>query len=133
MNGSSKKNLENEHNAKLSRKIFCQNEKRLYLCSDSFHHASHLNSEPGWNFCFKNMRYNKQPISITDQIAQLKIRGLIIDDEIEAEKVLSTISYFRFANYLRPMEADHVTHNFKPGKDLGMRYPYIISTRHCGA
>gem|GEM_PF-6722066 len=27
--------------------------KRLYLCTDSFHHASHMNSEPGWNFCFK--------------------------------------------------------------------------------
>lgn len=62
------------------------------------------------------MRYNKQPISITDQIAQLKSRGLIIDDEIEAEKVLSIISYFRFANYLRPMEEDKVTHKFKPGK-----------------
>ena len=23
-----------------------------YLCTVSFHHASHMNSEPGWNFCF---------------------------------------------------------------------------------
>ena len=29
--------------------------KRLYLCTVSFHHASHMNSEPGWNFCFWNM------------------------------------------------------------------------------
>ena len=27
-------------------------EKNAYLCTDSFHHASHLNSEPGWNICF---------------------------------------------------------------------------------
>ena len=46
------------------------------------------------------MKYNKQPISIADQISQLKSRGLIIEDETMAEKVLSIISYFRFANYL---------------------------------
>lgn len=62
------------------------------------------------------MKYNKKPISIADQIAQLKSRGLIIEDENNAEKVLSIISYFRFANYLRPMEADKMTHKFKPGK-----------------
>lgn len=62
------------------------------------------------------MKYNKQPISIADQIAQLKSRGLNIEDETRAERVLSIISYFRFANYLRPMEADKVTHTFKPGK-----------------
>lgn len=90
--------------------------KRLYLCTDSFHHASHMNSEPGWNFCFKDMKYNKQPISIADQIAQLKSRGLNIEDEAKAERVLSIISYFRFANYLRPMEADKVTHIFKLGR-----------------
>ena len=62
------------------------------------------------------MEYNKQPISIAEQIAQLKSRGLIIDDEAGAEKLLSIISYFRFANYLRPMEENKVTHKFRPGK-----------------
>ncbi len=90
----------------------------MYLCTVSFHHASHLNSEPGWNFCFKIMQYNKQPISVADQIAQLKSRGLAIDDEAKAEKTLSVISYFRFANYLRPMEEDKVSHTFKPGKNF---------------
>ena len=64
----------------------------MYLCTVSFHHASHLNSEPGWNFCFKIMQYNKQTISVADQIAQLKSRGLAIDDEAKAEKTLSVIS-----------------------------------------
>lgn len=52
------------------------------------------------------MKYNKQPISIIEQISQLKSRGLIIDNEDFAKKTLSIISYFRFANYLRPYEAD---------------------------
>lgn len=104
----------------------------MYLCTDSFHHASHKNSEPGWNFCFKIMQYNKQPISIADQIAQLKSRGLIIEDEDVASKVLSVISYFRFANYLRPSEADKATHIFKPGKQfsnaLNLYYPNVDSS-----
>ena len=62
------------------------------------------------------MKYNKQPISIADQISQLKNRGLIIDDEDVARRTLSIIRYFRFANYLRPFEADKANHVFKPGK-----------------
>lgn len=58
--------------------------------------------------------YTKQPISIADQIARLKSLGLIIADEAKAEKTLSEVSYFRFAAYLRPMEADKQTHQFKP-------------------
>ena len=50
--------------------------------------------------------YSKQPISIADQIVRLKSLGLIIADEAKAEKTLSEVSYFRFAAYLRPMEAD---------------------------
>lgn len=66
------------------------------------------------------MKYNKKPISIADQIAQLKSRGLIIEDENNAEKVLSIISYFRFANYLRPMEADKMTHKFNQARNSVM-------------
>ena len=36
---------------KFIRKKFCSFKKYAYLCSDSFHHASHLHSEPGWGFC----------------------------------------------------------------------------------
>ena len=59
--------------------------------------------------------YTKQPLSITDQIARLKAQGLAINDEELAAKILSEVSYFRFAAYLRPMEADKQTHQFKPG------------------
>jgi abortive infection bacteriophage resistance protein len=37
------------------------------------------------------MRYNKQPISINDQIAILKGRGLIFSDEQKAQTVLENI------------------------------------------
>ena len=45
---------------------------------------------------------------------KLKAQGLIINDEALAVKTLSEISYFRFAAYLRPLEADKLTHKFKP-------------------
>ena len=59
--------------------------------------------------------YTKHPISIDDQIAKLRSLGLIIADEDKARKTLSEVSYFRFAAYLRPMEADKQTHQFKHG------------------
>lgn len=58
--------------------------------------------------------YTKQPLSIDDQIAKLRSQGLIIANEDLARKVLGEVSYFRFASYLRPMETDKKTHQFKP-------------------
>ena len=60
------------------------------------------------------MKYNKQPLDIPAQIAMLKGRGLNIADEQATEKTLNKISYFRLAAYLRPMEADKNTHQYKP-------------------
>lgn len=59
-------------------------------------------------------QYTKQPLSITGQIQLLKDRGLQFDDETFAAKFLSEVSYFRFVQYLRPMEADKILHVFKP-------------------
>jgi len=50
------------------------------------------------------MEYTKQPIDHPQQIQMLKERGLIIKDERQALEQLRIISYFRLANYLRPME-----------------------------
>lgn len=52
----------------------------------------------------------------------LKSRGLIITDDAWAEKILEDISYFRIVAYLRPMELDHTTHQFKPGATLEKAY-----------
>lgn len=58
--------------------------------------------------------YTKQPISIADQMAILKKRGLLFDDEQAAVECLKIISYFRLANYWKPMESDKLSHVFKP-------------------
>lgn len=58
--------------------------------------------------------YTKQPINIADQMVMLKSRGLLFDDEHTAIECLKIISYFRLANYWKPMESDKVNHVFKP-------------------
>lgn len=58
--------------------------------------------------------YNKQPISIADQISTLKNRGLMFDNVQAAIESLKIISYFRLANYWKPMESDKLNHIFKP-------------------
>lgn len=67
--------------------------------------------------------YNKTAITITQQIQTLKQRGLIVDDDIQAAKVLEVISYFRLADYWRFMEADPTTHQFKEGS----RFEYVVN------
>ncbi len=60
------------------------------------------------------MNYNKQPLGISAQIAMLKARGLTFGDEQMAQQTLAIISYFRLAAFLRPMEADKQSHQYKP-------------------
>lgn len=64
------------------------------------------------------MKYNKQPIDISTQLALLKQQGLIVNDERLAFKQLSSISYFRLANYWRTYETDKTTHLFVSGTKL---------------
>ena len=44
----------------------------------------------------------------------LKSRGILFDNEQAAIECLKIISYFRLANYWKPMESDKVNHVFKP-------------------
>ncbi|MDE6721284.1 MAG: Abi family protein [Bacteroidaceae bacterium] len=60
------------------------------------------------------MRYTKPALSLVQQIEVLRQRGLLIDDETEAERLLGNIGYFRLAEYWHVMEADKQTHVFKP-------------------
>jgi abortive infection bacteriophage resistance protein len=78
-------------------------------------------------FYYRAMRYTKQPISINDQIAILKGRGLIFTDEQKAQTVLENISYFRLAGYWRTMEQNSSTHLFRTGsrfEDVVARYNF---------
>ncbi|MCR5890306.1 Abi family protein [Hymenobacter sp. J193] len=61
------------------------------------------------------MDYNKQAVSIIDQIALLRQRGLAIDDEVAAIRHLSNISYYRLAGYLLPFQSDKSLHIYKIG------------------
>lgn len=60
------------------------------------------------------MDYTKQPLYYPEILQLLKERGLIIRDDNEATAQLKIMSYFRLANYLRPMEQNKTTHVFKP-------------------
>ena len=88
----------------------------MYFCTDRVHHASCLAQRTRVELLFyTGMKYSKQPLTIEQQTSLLKDRGLSIGDEAAARKILDTISYFRLANYFRPMETDKQSHQFKPG------------------
>ena len=76
--------------------------------------------------------YTKQALSISEQIELLKSRDLNIADLSKAAKFLEEVSYFRFVQYLRPMEADKSTHQFKPNsrfEDAVALYNFDIELR----
>ncbi|MEI6433384.1 MAG: Abi family protein [Bacteroidota bacterium] len=50
------------------------------------------------------MNYTKPPLSITDQISKLKLRGLTFSDETKAAHYLSNISYYRLRSYTFPFQ-----------------------------
>lgn len=58
--------------------------------------------------------YTKRPLEIHEQIAALKERGLVFLQEENAINRLKQVSYFRLANYWKPMEQDKNQHTFKP-------------------
>ena len=58
--------------------------------------------------------FEKEPLTIQEQVDQLIKRGLIIEDNDNAYHYLSQISYYRLAGYWWPMKADKVKHIFKP-------------------
>lgn len=74
-----------------------------------------MHAYPGGTFILYSVKYSKQPIDYKDQISILQRRGLIFGNPQFAYEQLGIISYFRLASYWRPMEADKVSHTFKPG------------------
>lgn len=54
------------------------------------------------------MNYNKPAISIQDQIAKLKSRGLVISDDDKATSYLSNISFYRLRAYTFPFQDNTV-------------------------
>ena len=65
-------------------------------------------------------RYNKQPLSIDEQIKRLQDRGMRIDDAARAKRYLTNIGYYRLSAYWLPFEPCCQTgqsrlHQFQPG------------------
>jgi abortive infection bacteriophage resistance protein len=58
--------------------------------------------------------FDKKPLTIQEQIDQLKKRGLVIEDFDKADHYLSQINYYRLAGYWWPMQSDKTNHIFKP-------------------
>lgn len=56
----------------------------------------------------------KKAFTLTEQVTQLKERGLLIKHPRIAEKYLINISYYRLGEYWYVMQADKENHTFKP-------------------
>ena len=50
------------------------------------------------------MKYNKLPITVSEQVERLKRRGLKFDNETKAQNYLSNISYYRLRAYTTPFK-----------------------------
>ena len=57
--------------------------------------------------------YPKKVLTLDQQIAQLKDRGLIIDEDRIAKDYLKNISYFRLQGYWWEFQVDKENHKFK--------------------
>ena len=79
---------------------------------------------------YKLMEYNKPALSINDQLAVLKQRGLTINTPADAEHFLNNVSYFRIAAYLHIFEQPDRT--FKNGatfEQAAMLYSFDVELR----
>ena len=58
--------------------------------------------------------YTKKPLTIAEQVARLKQRGLVFDNESEASAYLFNISYYRLRAYTYPFQenGENSEHNF---------------------
>lgn len=70
---------------------------------------------------------NKTPSSIVDQIALLKQRGMLFNDDQSAHHFLENISYYRLKGYWWDMQDDIALHTLKPNtyfEDIIERYNF---------
>lgn len=73
------------------------------------------------------MKYAKLPLSIDDQLALLRRRGMVIEDAARARHALAHINYYRLRAYWLPFESRSDTagdHAFRPGTTFGTVLEY---------
>ena len=59
--------------------------------------------------------YSKVALTYSDQLQQLKKRGLTFENEAKALHLLENVSYYRLSGYWYPILADKKNHAFKQG------------------
>ncbi|MEI7732028.1 MAG: Abi family protein [Verrucomicrobiota bacterium] len=59
--------------------------------------------------------YVKPATTCLQQVALLRQRGMLIEDEAEAAFYLKHLNYYRLSAYWLPFEQTHATHTFRPG------------------
>lgn len=81
------------------------------------------------------MKYDKPPKTYQEQIALLKERGVIFDDEKKSEHQLAAISYYRLSAYMFPFKKNvggHIVDEFRYGttwKDIYNLYVFDRNLR----
>ena len=77
-------------------------------------------------------RYNKPPLTYTEQMELLKSRGMTIPDEKRAERLLANISYYRLSAYMLPYKKSEdgmILDAFKTGTTWDMIYNLYVFDR----
>ena len=59
--------------------------------------------------------YDKIPLTLEEQLRQLKERGMSVADDAQAMHYLGHLNYYRLAAYWLPFEKNHTDHQFYPG------------------
>lgn len=59
--------------------------------------------------------FSKPALTWEQQVELLKQRGMLIEDQKQAEFYLTHLNYYRLVGYSLPFEVDHATHRFAPG------------------
>lgn len=62
--------------------------------------------------------FRKPATTYHQQIDKLQQRGMVINDDAAARYYLQHLNYYRLGAYWLPFEADHTTHQFKPGTNF---------------
>lgn len=110
--------------------------QRLNMEINNTPHASHENGAP-WGVTFfwvAYMRYDKPPLTLTEQVAQLERRGMQFTDERSAEQVLARLNYYRLTAYWYPFYSDTDASAFAPGThfdDVIQHYEFDRRLRLC--
>jgi abortive infection bacteriophage resistance protein len=73
----------------------------------------------GFSFIWAKMKFDKPPLSVSQHLDLMRVRGLAIPDTNKAAHYLRYIGYYRLSGYALPLTfKNHATapsHNFKPG------------------